>query len=292
MGSSGGRAWRTMLCVGAAPVGGCRGGAPRAPSIPRCLRGPTHRARARLPEPADVTRATGRAGGPPRPEGEPRGRRPAGADRRVRAHPRRPDRRPVGAQGLRLPELLGQPRTASAAAPTWSTSALRAGPARSGFIPAPADSYHGEGAHAISLNLPGFRGDVLAVNNETYGSNVTAPCSPTDKTGGGFDLYDVTNPANPRPLVQSAGDIFDDEDPTTPLPHEGHLLPLGVRLAGRAAGVPRGLGQHRGHRPRHLRHHQPAGAGADRRRQPVGGLPAGPRARPRTATRSCTTTWS
>ena len=82
-----------------------------------------------------------------------------------------------------------------------------AAPAEVGFIPAPADYYHGEGAHAISINTPAFQGDILAVNDETYGSNILGACSdPLDQTFGGFDLYDVSNPANPQPLVQGAGD--------------------------------------------------------------------------------------
>ncbi len=64
--------------------------------------------------------------------------------------------------------------------------------------------------------MPGFQGDILAVNNETYGSNLSAPCSPADRTRGGFDLYNVTDPANPVPLVQGAGDRDPDNDPATP----------------------------------------------------------------------------
>ncbi len=79
-------------------------------------------------------------------------------------------------------------------------------PAQVAFIPALAPFYHGEGAHVVSISTPQFTGDILAVNDETYGSNVTAPCAPADKTGGGFDLYNVTDPAHPVPLVQGAGD--------------------------------------------------------------------------------------
>ena len=69
-----------------------------------------------------------------------------------------------------------------------------AAPAEVGFIPAPADYYHGEGAHAISIDTPAFQGDILAVNDETYGSNILGACSdPLDQTFGGFDLYDVSN---------------------------------------------------------------------------------------------------
>jgi hypothetical protein len=86
------------------------------------------------------------------------------------------------------------------------------------FIPAPEHYYHGEGAHVVSIDVPGFKGDILAVNDETYGSNLTLndpSCARADKTGGGFDLYDVSDPANPRTLVQGVGDRDPDNDPTT-----------------------------------------------------------------------------
>ncbi len=82
-------------------------------------------------------------------------------------------------------------------------------PRQVAFIPALHPFYHGEGAHVISVSTPQFTGDILAVNDETYGSNLalTDPtCAPASKTGGGFDLYNVTDPANPVPLVQGAGD--------------------------------------------------------------------------------------
>ncbi len=90
-------------------------------------------------------------------------------------------------------------------------------PREAGFIPAPFPYYHGEGAHVVSINTPSFQGDLLAVNDETYGSNLVAgPCAPTDKSGGGFDLYDVTNPEAPVTLVQGAGDRDPDNNPATP----------------------------------------------------------------------------
>jgi hypothetical protein len=80
-------------------------------------------------------------------------------------------------------------------------------PKQVAFIPALAPFYHGEGAHVVSIDTPQFKGDLLAVNDETYGSNIAAsPCAPADKTGGGFDLYNVTDPTNPVPLAQGAGD--------------------------------------------------------------------------------------
>ncbi len=92
-------------------------------------------------------------------------------------------------------------------------------PTQVGFIPAPEPYYHGEGAHVVSIDVPGFKGDILAVNDETYGSNLVLEdedCAPSDKTGGGFDLYDVSDPANPVPLTLGAGDTDEDNDPTTP----------------------------------------------------------------------------
>jgi Ca2+-binding RTX toxin-like protein len=92
-------------------------------------------------------------------------------------------------------------------------------------IPADQPYYHGEGAHVITVNTPAFQGDILAVNNETYGSNLaladppcntrTTPAGAVDNSGGGFDLYDVSNPANPVPLVRNAGDTDPDNDPAT-----------------------------------------------------------------------------
>ena len=79
-------------------------------------------------------------------------------------------------------------------------------PQQVAFIPALPRFYHGEGAQVVSIDTPQFKGDLLAVNDETYGSNVTAPCAPTDRTGGGFDLYNVTDPTHPVALVQGAGD--------------------------------------------------------------------------------------
>jgi hypothetical protein len=74
------------------------------------------------------------------------------------------------------------------------------------YIPPKQPFYHGEGAQAISVDVPGFQGDLLAVNNETWGSNVSNTCGPADTSGGGFDLYDVSTPSDPKTIVQAAGD--------------------------------------------------------------------------------------
>jgi Bacterial Ig domain/RTX calcium-binding nonapeptide repeat (4 copies) len=77
-----------------------------------------------------------------------------------------------------------------------------ANPQQLAFVPALPETYHGEGAHTITLSTDSFSGDVLAVNNEPCGVNGV----------GGFDLYDVSDPANPEILVQGAG----DQSPDTP----------------------------------------------------------------------------
>ncbi len=91
-----------------------------------------------------------------------------------------------------------------------------ANPKQLAFVPARANQYHGEGAHAITVNIPGgFQGDLLAVNNE--------PCS---GTRGGFDLYDVSNPAEPQTLVQSFGDRTADRPDGSPKgPRTGSQTP-------------------------------------------------------------------
>ena len=78
-------------------------------------------------------------------------------------------------------------------------------PKEIGYIEPLPGFYHGEGAQAIEVTVPGFNGDILAVNNEAFGSNVLNDCG-GDTAEGGFDLYDVSDPANPKPLIQGAGD--------------------------------------------------------------------------------------
>ena len=92
-----------------------------------------------------------------------------------------------------------------------------ASPQQIHFIAAQQPYYFGEGAHAVAVATPQFTGDILAVNLETYGSNVPGTCSDElDKTRGGFNLYNVSDPANPVPLALGAGDRDDDNDPATP----------------------------------------------------------------------------
>jgi Bacterial Ig domain len=93
-------------------------------------------------------------------------------------------------------------------------------PEEIGFIPAPFPFYHGEGAHVVSLDTPEFTGDILAVNNEVYGSNLVAECSPTDKEPGGFGLYDVSDPNNPVTMVGNFGDESPDDGTVTPVEEE------------------------------------------------------------------------
>jgi hypothetical protein len=81
-------------------------------------------------------------------------------------------------------------------------------PKKVAYVPALPDTYHGEGAHVITLDTPNFKGDVLAVNNETCSNVSTDPA----KGQGGMDLYDVTDPANPKILVQGFGDRGPDDE--------------------------------------------------------------------------------
>ncbi|MDX6708303.1 MAG: hypothetical protein QOI48_4149 [Solirubrobacteraceae bacterium] len=90
-------------------------------------------------------------------------------------------------------------------------------PVQKAFVPALPETYHGEGAHAIAVNTPAFKGDLLAVNNE--------PCGPNGV--GGFDLYDVSDPAKPVTLIQGAGDKSADgslvQDPAE-VPNSNHSI--------------------------------------------------------------------
>jgi hypothetical protein len=94
-----------------------------------------------------------------------------------------------------------------------------AAPAQTGFIPALPNSYHGEGAHVITLNTAAFKGDVLAVNNEPYSAS---ECDLESERHGGFDLYDVTNPRAPQTLIQGFGDFVDEEGNEFDTPMSAH----------------------------------------------------------------------
>ncbi|MDQ3630513.1 MAG: hypothetical protein M3417_04385 [Actinomycetota bacterium] len=92
-----------------------------------------------------------------------------------------------------------------------------AAPVQKAFVPALGATYHGEGAHATTINTPQFNGDILAVNNE--------PCGPQGV--GGFDLYDVSDPAKPVALVLGAGDRSPDGSLVQDLdevPHSNHSI--------------------------------------------------------------------
>ena len=88
-----------------------------------------------------------------------------------------------------------------------------AAPSEVSFTAAAPNTYHGEGAHAVSIGTPAFSGDLLAVSNEA--------CPGHPNAGGGFDLYDVSDPADPVPLTEGFGD-FGGEGTLTgpePIPH-------------------------------------------------------------------------
>jgi hypothetical protein len=108
---------------------------------------------------------------------------------------------------------------------SWATACDRGGtfvvditdpahPVETGHIPAPAGSYHGEGAHAITLDTATFKGDVLGVNNE--------PCNGGP---GGFDLIDITNPKAPVILKAGFGDTGGENVMTgAQVPHSNHSI--------------------------------------------------------------------
>ena len=93
----------------------------------------------------------------------------------------------------------------------------------SAFVPALPDTYHGEGAHAITLNTPPSRA--------TCWRSTTSPAAPNGV--GGFDLYDVTNPAEPeiarrRAWATSRRDreasrLATEQDPTV-VPNSAHTI--------------------------------------------------------------------
>jgi hypothetical protein len=97
-----------------------------------------------------------------------------------------------------------------------------ANPVERTFVPALENSYHGEGAHVVTMNTAAFQGDVLVTNNEP------CPAAETDEEGealapGGFDLYDVSDPTAPAPLVQGFGDTGPDVDSDDPEGQPGSL---------------------------------------------------------------------
>jgi hypothetical protein len=96
-----------------------------------------------------------------------------------------------------------------------------ANPREIGFLPAPAGSINGEGAHVVTYNGR----DIIATNNEpcTFANPPsTPPAGP-----GGFNLWDVTNPSAPikfGPAGQPTGGDTGGEDAMvgTDVPHSIH----------------------------------------------------------------------
>lgn len=69
-------------------------------------------------------------------------------------------------------------------------------PRKVAFLPAGANDYTTEGAHAFRMNTRAFRGDVYVVSHES--------CDAEGK--GGISLWDVSDPSDPWPLVRHFGD--------------------------------------------------------------------------------------
>ena len=158
-------------------------------------------------------------GVPLQPGHGPAGPEPAG--RRARA-----DRGRRGLQERRHISTRGRSRAASAAASSRSTSPTRRTRSSSRSSRRCAGTYHGEGAHVVTLDIPGgFKGDVLAVNNEPCAANGVGrlrplrrqrPGQPEDPGAGRG--RPVARPrrrqsvraghAEPRPVSNSAHSIF------------------------------------------------------------------------------------
>jgi hypothetical protein len=109
---------------------------------------------------------------------------------------------------------------------SWSTACERGGtfivdisnpadPKEIGHVPAPTGSYHGEGAHVITLTAGPLKGhDILGVNNE--------PCN---SGPGGFDLIDVTDPTKPVILAAGYGDTGPEGSLTgNEVPNSNHSI--------------------------------------------------------------------
>ena len=94
-------------------------------------------------------------------------------------------------------------------------------PREIGFLPAPAGSINGEGAHVVTYNGR----DIIATNNEpcTFANPPsTPPAGP-----GGFNLWDVTNPSAPIKFgpagAPTGGDTGGEDSMTgTDVPHSIH----------------------------------------------------------------------
>ena len=153
--------------------------------------------------------------------------------------------------------------------------------------------YHGEGAHVITLDIPGgFKGDVLAVNNEPCDRQRRRRLRPLRRQQPG-------QPADPgagrgRPVGRPRRGQSVRAGHAEPGASEQRALDL--HLAGRRTRLTRSSWTTPSSRRRHLRHHEPARAGVHHRRRPVRARDRPGhrhRRRPRpTATRSSTTTWS
>ena len=102
-----------------------------------------------------------------------------------------------------------------------------AAPQQTGFLPAAANTRHGEGAHVITIGNM----DVLAVNNEP----LPLPCDQTAMSAGGIDLWNVTDPRNPTPLALGVGDTGDEGALVgAEMTHHAHSNFMWTNDAGRA----------------------------------------------------------
>lgn len=75
-------------------------------------------------------------------------------------------------------------------------------PRRAAFIESPGFGYVTEGVHALHLDTPQFRGDILVISNEWCRASPDPENMP-----GGISIWDITNPEGPKLLVEAFGDF-------------------------------------------------------------------------------------
>ena len=110
-----------------------------------------------------------------------------------------PDRRPGGPQGLRVPELLGRPGLRGRRHARRRHPRPRQPEGRSASSPRLSRTTTARARTWSRSTCPASRATSWRSTTRPTGrtSRSNSDCAPADKTGGGFDLYDVSDPAEP-----------------------------------------------------------------------------------------------
>ena len=138
-------------------------------------------------------------------------------------------------------------------------------PVQKAFVPALPETYHGEGAHAISRRH-------ARRSRATSSPSTTSPAGPT-ASAASTSTTSATRPTRRR-SIQGAGDRSPDDASLRPGSDRGAATPpQRLRLAGRPARVRGHRRQHRAARRRHLRHHRADEPGVHRRPRPRRAVP-------------------